>query len=277
MFMHVTVRALPNTLLFWDWTEARALWERLRIAFPDARAICLMPNHPHVLTDRADARSRMLGVMSGYARWRGAWRGQDARCWQPLPRVETLPDDKHLRRMVRYVHLNPCRGELVRDPLTWPFSTHRDQAGLGDPDLCVDDPERQHAYVSGDPSVAVEGTELPRLVSGFAPLPTIAIAVGAVLRIPPERVRAERKARRLLARAAWLLENRDTRILAEYLEVSRTAVYQMLDPRPSPMALDEEGWLASVLRAVGDPRLGPLELRPRANPTRWSGWRLGPS
>lgn len=274
MYVHLTARSRDG-LLFHDWTEALALWRRLVAAFPEARAACLMPNHTHVVTEDDNARPRMSGVMSGYARWRGHHRRQDGRCWEPQPAVETLPDADHLRRTVRYVLLNPCRAELVGDPLAWPLSTHRDLVGLGDPALRVRDPHGLHAYVSADPTVSVVGTELPLLATGPAPLAEIAAAVGAVLRMQPAEVRADPRARRLCVRAAWFRENTDPEALAAWIGIARSHVYRMVLDLPGRSRLDAEPLLSAVLRVTGDPRFGPLELRPRANPTTWAGWRLG--
>lgn len=273
MYAHVTARSVAG-LLFHDFTEALALWRRLVAAFPEAPALCLMPNHPHVIAAAEGARERMSGVMSGYARWRGHRRGQDAHCWQPQPAVELLPDADHLRRSIRYVLLNPCRGGLVDDPLAWPLSTHRDLVGLGDPRLRVRNPEQHHAYVSADPTVSLTGTELPGRQAGAASLAAVEAAVGAVLRMEPDEVRGTPRGRRLCVRAAWIRENTDPEALGAWLGITRTRVYAILQGPPSRTKVEADPMLAAVLRVIGDPRFGPLTLPPRANPTRWAGWRL---
>lgn len=219
--VHLTARALPGTLLFHDWTEALDLWRRLRVAFPEASAVCLMPNHPHIVTRAEGAVPRLAGVMSGYARWRNHRRGQSGACWEPLPEPTPLPDDAHRRRTVRYVLLNPCRGELADDPLAWPLSTHRDLVGLGMPGVKVRDPAAFHAYVSGDPTVSVGGTSLPGLVLG-APLSAVEVAVGAVLRLPPGSVREDPKAVRLCVRAGAMTAEAEPATLAAWMGVSRS-------------------------------------------------------
>lgn len=274
-YVHLTVRALPGTLLFHDWTEALELWRRLRAAFPDTKAMCLMPNHPHVVAEADGAPQRLSGVMSGYARWRGARREQDARCWSRQTPVEPIPDPQHLRRTIRYVLLNPCRAQLVNDPLAWPLSTHRDHVGLGDPALAVRDPEAFHAYVSGDPSVSVTGTPLPELQLG-ASLPALEAAVGAVLRRTPAEVRGSSEGRTLALRAAAMSDYRDAKMLAAWMGVDVSLVYRRIARLPPRRSLEREPLLAAVLRVAGDPRFGPLVLPPRADPTRKEGWRLSP-
>ncbi len=270
--IHLTARALPGTLLFHDWTEALELWRRLLRAFPDARALCLMPNHPHVVTPDDHARARLTGVMSGYARWRGHHRDQDAACWQPQPRAEPIPDAAHQRRTVRYVLLNPCRGNLVADPLAWPLSLHRDLVGLGDPAWRARDPDALHRYVSSDPTVSVSGTELPGLYAGRASLDAIEAAVGAVLRLQPSDARVCPPARKLLVRAAWYRDHTDLPALAAHLGVSRSGAYKLLGTPPTRASIGEDPWLSAVLRATGDPRFPALT--PRRGGAYWSDWRL---
>lgn len=268
MVAHLTARSLDTTLLFHDWTEALALWRRLRKAFPEARALCLMPNHVHLVTDVDGAAERLRAVMSGYARWRAHRRGGEAACWGPVA-VELLPDKVHLRRTTRYVLLNPCRGKLVADPLAWPLSIHRDLVGLGDPALRCRQPRAFHGYVSADPTVSLVGTPLPVLGGGSAPLGAVEDAVGAVLRMTPLEVREAPNARALFVRAAHVREGAADAIAA-HLGVTKRRVNQLLHPPPTRARLEPE--LEAVLRAVGDPRFAPLLLPLRA--TTWSGWRL---
>jgi hypothetical protein len=270
--VHLTARALPGTLLFHDWTEALELWRRLLRAFPDARALCLMPNHPHVVAPDDRARQRLSAVMSGYARWRAHHRKQDGACWQPQPRAEPIPDAAHQRRTVRYVLLNPCRGNLVEDPLAWPLSLHRDLVGLGDPARRAREPEALHRYVSSDPTVSITGTELPGLYAGPARLDAIETAVGAVLRLQPGDLLNHAHARTLLVRAAWYRENTDMPALADHLGLARSGAYRLLGAAPARAAIREDPWLSAVLRVTGDPRFPALT--PRRGGARWSEWRL---
>ena len=74
---------------------------------------------------------------------------------------------------MRYTVLNPSRAGIVDDPLSWPWSTHRDVVGaIADPWVTAErlgaalgsrmaSAQDIHAYVSGDPSVAIAGTPFP--------------------------------------------------------------------------------------------------------------------
>lgn len=272
--VHLAARALPGTLLFHTWTEALALWRRLIDAFPDALGICVMPNHVHLLVPAEGARARLAGVMSGYARWRGHHRGERGDCWEPAPPPVGLADDdpKRVRRTLRYIHLNPCRGALAGDPLSWPLSTHRDAVGLGDPRRREREPGRFHEFVSADPTVSLVGTELPGLHRGAARLDEVEAAVGAVLRLQPREVRALAPARRLLLRAARVCEV-DLDAIRDHLRLGRSQAFHLSRALPTSRDVDQEPLLYTVLRVVGDPRFAPLALSPRLDPTTWRGWR----
>lgn len=127
---HCVGRAAPGRLLFADFFAARALWVGFSAAFPELHALCVMPDHIRlILPDRPGLR---LGhAMSAYARWVVAHRPRASETrWSPHPPAEAIPDALHLRRTLRYVLLNPCRAGLARDPLAWPWSTHRDRVGF---------------------------------------------------------------------------------------------------------------------------------------------------
>lgn len=173
------------------------LWARLREAFPDALAVTLMPDHPHLVTRCVDVHAqqqRLARLLGHFGRSFGV-RGPAARVAPP----DEIRSVAALARHVRYVALNPCRAGLVRCPLAWPWSTHRDVIGA-----CVDPwvsaarlaaalgvprrgfEARHHAYVSGDPHANVAGTPMPRLAPSVdiatLPLQTVLDAVAAATR-----------------------------------------------------------------------------------------------
>ncbi len=175
MLVHLVASASDPQFPLADPTSARWLWLRLRRAFSHALATCLMPQHVHIVTPALGARAaaaRLGQALSGHSRHLGS-----THIWQPVPPARIIPNDDHLLRALRYVHLNPCREKecVCSDPLEWPYSTHRGVIGAEiDPWVSAERlgawfgrhpanvPAWFHAYVSGDPSVAVAGTPLPR-------------------------------------------------------------------------------------------------------------------
>ena len=132
-----------------------------------------MPNHLHLIAVEGSAEialAKLRAVMSGVRR-SAAGRGL---LWEQAPPPPAIPDAFHLQRQLRYLALNPSRAGLVRDPLEWMWSTHRDVIGaIAEPWVRSETVARrlgkplegfgswQHAYVSGDPTVSLDGTPFP--------------------------------------------------------------------------------------------------------------------
>ena len=150
------------------------LWSSFQKAFPRTLGCVLMPDHFHILLETSLPEHTKLTLahwMAGFARKH--FLGQSL--WNPIAPPTAIHDFHHLKRQVRYVHLNPCRRELVRDPLAWEWSTHREAVGAAASDWldvgtlmkAFKAPPRTfkeifHQYVSADPSVDVAGTSLPK-------------------------------------------------------------------------------------------------------------------
>jgi hypothetical protein len=248
---HLVARGADGRLLFRTWREGLALWDRVWRAVPDAAALVLMPDHLHLL-HVVDVREALAAAASGFARWRNAARGERGRVFEALPPAEPLVDDDKRRRSHRYVHLNPCRARLVRDPLAWPLGTHRDAVGLAwDPVVRVrPDPERFHAWVSADPSVAVDGTPLPGWTRRTDDLGAVRDAVSAVTRTPLSALGRRGAARTLFLRAAAeLCPSASADEAAALVGASRATAYRAAHARLE---------LAPVVRALGDERFAPL-------------------
>jgi REP element-mobilizing transposase RayT len=258
MWSHLVAHASAGRQPLADPRVADRLWLQLRGAFPAALAAVLMPDHLHLLVPAAGARdsgrrlSRALGWLQRWLRLPQPMRlagvpraglpappgAPGPRLWRRLPEPESLPDPKHLLRTVRYIHLNPCRDRLARDPLEWPWSTHRDVCGaaadpwvtparlaraLGRPEFGF--AEWLHGYVSSDPAVHVAGTRLPEPWSP-GPFPgrdaeRLAAAVRAAWRpLPPGRPRLTRHCASL-ARLALRTGLADSAALARAMGVTQ--------------------------------------------------------
>lgn len=261
---HYVARSLPGTVLFRTWEEGIRLFTMLRAAFPELIALCVMPDHIHLLLPHGEAGRRLIALMSGYARYRSASRGKGGTdTWSPAPEPEAVAPDKE-RRNIRYVHLNPCRKGLVNDPLAWPLSTHRDFVGLSASSvgLLHGQPTRFHAYVSGDPSVDVAGTRLPEIQYERFDVFAIRDAVSAVTRTVigewgrgPVRTLAVQT-----AVAHRLLEPGGPGFtgLAEYFGMSRSQVHRIGAGIPTRNVPIRDPVLAAAVRVVGDGRFAPL-------------------
>jgi hypothetical protein len=248
--VHLVARAVLGTVLFHDWAEARKLWDLLVDALIQPKSLMLMPDHIHSVADQKTPRFGR--ALSAFARWRNARRGESGPVWERSPPATTLADAAHERRTVRYNSLNPCRKGIVRDPLGWAFSTHRDALGLvlvpARPK--VSDPIGHHVYVSSDPSVAVDGTSLP--VRGVD-RPTerqIEAVVSELLRLPLGEIRTAHAGRRLLIQLGRDWAGWGSGAVAAFVDVDPKTVWN------APTITPATERLAATI--AGDPRFPGL-------------------
>jgi len=132
-----------------------------------------MPDHCHLIAFAESVAAARGGLVSVIRALRRTKVGADTR-WQAVPEPVAIVDTDKAQRGVRYVALNPSRAGLVKDPLEWTWSTHRDVVGaVARPWVTPERlaralrrPEKGftewfHRYVSSTPEVAVTGTPLP--------------------------------------------------------------------------------------------------------------------
>ncbi|MBI4705347.1 MAG: hypothetical protein HY744_29935 [Deltaproteobacteria bacterium] len=186
--------------------------------------------------------------------------------WEPLGPAEVVPDLKHLRRLVRYLALNPCRAGLADDPLRWPWSTHRDVAGaIVDPWIDADRlaaalglpargfAEAHHRYVSASGSVSTASTRFPCRAEpvdvAVQPLAALAAAAAAATRTTPADIRREGPTRALFLQLAGRHGWRRTGQLAAMCGIHPASVRWNLRQQPDPAAL------AAGELCLGDARL----------------------
>ncbi len=266
---HFTAHAVIGSWLFHDWLEAHELWNRMR-ALPGMRAMVIMPDHIHAML-RALERERWLELLRGYARWRNHRRGERGEVWLPAEAPEILKGWKHVRRSVRYIHLNPCRDHLVGDPLAWPFSTHRDAVGLTLSPVVAQERDAAdfHSYISGDPSVRVDGTDLPYGQRSMrAPSSEQVIqAVSAATRLPLPLLWQRGPGRSLLVKSLKILCECNAREIARQTGVSLTTVWKT--------GVELDGQVALVERLLCDHRFAALHTHDLRHSASWRAYHRG--
>ena len=281
MWVHLVARSLAGMRPLSTFDRCAWLWARLQHTFPNAIDCILMPNGAHLVEKSIDAtrsRSKLRGVLRGFTRRYGA--GQ--RIWEAVPAPVTVPDCLHRRRTSRYVALNPSRAKLGADPLEWLWSTYRDIMGATASQWVTADRLARalehsrydfrrawHAYVSGDPTVAVAGTPAPTAapsssVARFS-LQRIQLAAAAAYRVPPTDLPHLCQPRRLfvaLARdQAW-----PTRCIVEACGISMQNARRIRVPaevlRAGQLCLAD----TRLLKAVNTPtRDGDSRSKPHLN------------
>lgn len=284
MWNHWVVRANTPFQPFSDFETARKIWASLMKSFPQMVAAVLMPNHGHFILPKLKEEGRVrykLGGVIGQVNKSKKIRDY----WQVIPPPALIPDQHHLRRQVRYVALNPCRKGLRKDPLEWYWSTYRELFGAavdcsGRSEALAellrearrDFLVRFHSYVSGDPSVSIQGTPFPKLLSpqaySYKSLDEIWGASAAALRVSPLSVKKKGDLRILFIHLAfshgW---RRRTALLAEICGISTRAVRHILRG-PVPEGMEAAHLCLSDLRL----RLNHPQLLPQSG----SKWAIHP-
>lgn len=218
-----------------------------------------MPDHIHGLHE-APVHEHVAAKLSAYTRWFNARHGTTGPRMRPTGSAAPIPPGDKVPRLIRYDHLNPCRAGMVDDPLAWPFSTHLDATGyaLRPVRPTANDRDRFHRYVSGDPSVNPEGTDLLTEPAGVVPLFRIADAVSFGLRVPRADVLGQRgPGRRLFVLGARALTDASTAQIADMAGLTARAVRDVTGrppPRLAALAQDprieglDDGWLLRTRR-----------------------------
>ena len=276
MVVHLVARTYGGKPAFQTFEAAKWMWDALRRGFAGALAAVLMPAHLHLITEIVSAvvaRLRLARILGGFSHWHSPSKEDPIR-WQPVPQPKAIEGPEHLRRQVRYVALNPCRDKLVRDPLEWQWSTHRDVVGaVADPWVTaprlaplLDENVRGfadsfHRYVSGDRSCDVRGTVPPRAPRPSQcarfPLERIMTAAAAATRQPLAAARTRGPARTAFVLLAHRQGWTDVRVLARACGMTTRGIRKL-------SGVDSPELLAAATLCLGDDRLlSPWRGAPR--------------
>jgi putative transposase len=137
-FSHVTSRGNGRMTIFRDEVDYLSFLRMLAQVVPDeawlCHAYCLMPNHVHLLLEvppngLAHGMQRLNGR---YARRFNERHGRSGHVFEGPYNAEPVMRDEHLLEASRYIVLNPVRARLCEEAASWPWSSYRATAGLGD-------------------------------------------------------------------------------------------------------------------------------------------------
>ena len=130
-FFHITARGVDGFSIYRDATDYLAFLSLLlrvvRRFEWDVLAMCLMPNHYHLVLESTQERlssgcHRLNGVYAQAFNARHDRRGHlfGDRFWSSV-----LATDAHLNAACRYVPWNPVRAGLCTRPSEWPWTRSR--------------------------------------------------------------------------------------------------------------------------------------------------------
>jgi REP element-mobilizing transposase RayT len=94
-------------------------------------AFCLMPNHFHLMAqvDNVPIWTTMQCLLTSYARHFNIRHRRRGHLFQNRYKKILCDRDNYALELIRYIHLNPVRANIVTDPSEWPWSSHRAYLG----------------------------------------------------------------------------------------------------------------------------------------------------
>jgi len=132
---HVTLRGNAGGALFFDNRDRTRFYLLLQEGIERFRhrihAFCLMSNHVHVAIQVSDIPlSRIIQNLSfRYTRWINWRQGKSGHLFQGRYKAILVDADTYLLELTRYIHLNPLRAGIVKEPGDYAWSGHRAYLG----------------------------------------------------------------------------------------------------------------------------------------------------
>ncbi len=132
MYHHVMLRGIDGTFLFGD-DEDRSrfcllLQEAAEIHHHRVHAFCLMGNHIHLMLEPTTSHEPLAACVHAFAfRYAQHFNKRYKRrgyLYQGRFRSILVEDGLYLRRLTRYIHLNPVEAGLVAKPGNYRWSSH---------------------------------------------------------------------------------------------------------------------------------------------------------
>jgi REP element-mobilizing transposase RayT len=135
---HVMSRGNRKSMIAEDDDDRRAFMNTFGEAAGDCQvrvyACCLMGTHYHTLLDtpRGNLSDFIRTLNSEYSKSFNRRHERVGHTFEQRFESLVVQREKYLRRVVRYIALNPVKASICRDAADWPWSTHRATAGLED-------------------------------------------------------------------------------------------------------------------------------------------------
>ncbi len=155
LLYHVIVRGNQRRKTFLNDGDYQAYLTRLghyrRRYDYTIHAYCLMPNHVHLLVEssRAPLGKFMQGLQQSYSQYFNLRHRKSGHVFQGRYKAIVCDKDEYLLQLIRYIHLNPVRAGMVKEPEKYSYSGHR-------------------AYLDGKASEAIDPRKVLSVLGGRA-------------------------------------------------------------------------------------------------------------
>ncbi len=130
---HIMIRGIEKRIIFKDDKDREQFISRLALLLPKTDAGCygwvFMPNHAHLLirSGVTGISTLMRRLLTGYAVYFNRKYNRHGQLFQNRYKSIVCQEDIYLKELVRYIHLNPIRGNIVPnliDLAKYPYSGH---------------------------------------------------------------------------------------------------------------------------------------------------------
>ena len=247
LLYHVIARGNNGQKIFLRETDYEAFLEALRVVrkrYPFyLYAYVLMSNHFHLLLEvqRYSTARILQSLLTGYVRRFNRIHRRKGHLFQGRYKAILCDRDSYLMELVRYIHLNPVRANLVKRPAEWRWSGHgeylgKQKRGLIDPGPVIEElrsPARYEQFIREGVKESYRaewhpGEQAPflgpekfvkRMAKEKLPSPASRrIPLGEIIKKLATQARIEPKALRRKGRMARIVEARDRFIRAAVFE-----------------------------------------------------------
>jgi REP element-mobilizing transposase RayT len=131
---HIYSRTIGNEMLFRNDDNYAYFMKKFSYYLDDkleTLAFCLLPNHFHLLVKVKENTTNEL-IVKGFSDFLNAYSksinkvfGRNGALFQRKFKRKKIDTEEYLTRIVIYIHLNPVKHGLSRDPSEWKFSSYR--------------------------------------------------------------------------------------------------------------------------------------------------------
>ena len=121
VLQHVMARRIERRKIFWDDKDRASFLEGFAVILEEAQTQCyawaLIPNHFHLLlrTGPTPLSTVMRRLMTGYAVTFNIRHRRSGHLFQNRYKSVVCEEGPYLLELMRYIHLNPLRANLVKD------------------------------------------------------------------------------------------------------------------------------------------------------------------
>ena len=134
-FYHIYNKAVANSQLFFEDKNYSFFISRIKtylLNCADVLAYCLMPNHYHLLIklNTSGFPTAMGRMAMSYAKAINKVYQRTGHLFQGRYQARFINNHIHLDQVARYIHLNPYKAGLCRDPIEWEKSSYPEYIGV---------------------------------------------------------------------------------------------------------------------------------------------------